>query len=174
MELYSIPPLFLTWIWIVSRGSSVSIVTDLRTGCPELNFRYEQGYFIFATAFRPALGPTQPPIQWVPGALSSGVKRQVCEADCSPSFSAEVKNAWSYTSTLLYVFVVWHSINHRWHGTYYLSTRINVPIFMSFALLREEAVCSCMKMHSWNETNVTGILHRTTHLSRGPTSNKEL
>jgi hypothetical protein len=28
---------------------------------------------------RPALGPTQPPIQWVPGALSQGVKRWRCE-----------------------------------------------------------------------------------------------
>jgi hypothetical protein len=48
---------------------------------------------------RPVLGPTQPPIQWVPGALSLGAKRQGREADHSPEFSAEVKNVWSYTST---------------------------------------------------------------------------
>jgi hypothetical protein len=35
--------------------------------------------FVFTTASRPALGPTQPPIQWVPGALSLGVKRPWCE-----------------------------------------------------------------------------------------------
>jgi hypothetical protein len=48
---------------------------------------------------RTALGPTQPLIQWVPGALSLGVKRQGREADHPPPSSAEFKNAWSYTST---------------------------------------------------------------------------
>jgi hypothetical protein len=43
-------------------------------------------------------GPTQPPIQSVPGALSLGVKRPGREADHSPPSSAEVKNAWSYNS----------------------------------------------------------------------------
>jgi hypothetical protein len=36
-------------------------------------------------------GPTQPPIQWVPVALSRGVKRQGLEADYPPPSSAEVK-----------------------------------------------------------------------------------
>jgi hypothetical protein len=55
---------------------------------------------------RPALGPTQPPIEWVPGALSLGVKRQEREADHSPSAIAEVKKMWIYTSTPPYVFMV--------------------------------------------------------------------
>jgi hypothetical protein len=38
---------------------------------------------------RPALGPTQPPVQWVPGVLSPRPGR---DADHSPSSSAEVKN----------------------------------------------------------------------------------
>jgi hypothetical protein len=37
------------------------------------------------------LGPTQPPIQWVPGAFSLGIKRSGREADHSPPSSAEVK-----------------------------------------------------------------------------------
>jgi hypothetical protein len=41
---------------------------------------------------RTALGPTQPPIQWVTGALSAGLKRPRREADHSPPSSAEVKD----------------------------------------------------------------------------------
>jgi hypothetical protein len=55
--------------------------------------------FLFTTASRTALGPTQPPIQWLPGALSLGVKRPRREADHSPSSNTEVNNVSSYTST---------------------------------------------------------------------------
>jgi hypothetical protein len=64
-------------------------------------------HFLYTTTSRPALGLTQPPIQWVTGALSLGVKRQRREADHSPPSTAEVKNAWSYTSTPQYVFMAW-------------------------------------------------------------------
>jgi hypothetical protein len=43
------------------------------------------------TVSRPDLGPTQPPIQWVPGDLSLGVMQLEGEADHSPPSSAEVK-----------------------------------------------------------------------------------
>jgi hypothetical protein len=36
---------------------------------------------LFSTSSRPGLGPTQPPSQWVQGALSTGVKRLGREAD---------------------------------------------------------------------------------------------
>jgi len=36
-------------------------------------------------------GPTQPPIQWVPWALSLGVGRPGCEGDHSSPSSAEIK-----------------------------------------------------------------------------------
>jgi hypothetical protein len=55
--------------------------------------------FLFTTASRLALGLTQPPIQWAPGVLPLGVKRPGREADYSPPSSADVKNAWNYTST---------------------------------------------------------------------------
>jgi hypothetical protein len=60
----------------------------------------------FSTSSRLALGSTQPPIQWVPGALSPGVKRQGREADHSPPTIAEVKTMWIYTSTPPYAFMV--------------------------------------------------------------------
>jgi len=50
-----------------------------------------QTLFLLTTASRTALGPTQPPIQWVQGAFSLGVKRSGHEADNSPPSSAEVK-----------------------------------------------------------------------------------
>jgi hypothetical protein len=49
------------------------------------------GIVLFTTASRTALWPAQPPIQWVPEALSLGVKRPRREADHSPPSSAEVK-----------------------------------------------------------------------------------
>jgi hypothetical protein len=60
-----------------------------------------------------ALGPTQPPIQWVTGGLFLGVKRPGCEADHSPSSSSEVKNAWRYTSTPQFIFMAWCLLKHR-------------------------------------------------------------
>jgi hypothetical protein len=53
----------------------------------------------------PSLGSTQPPIQWVPGALSSDKKQQGREADHSPPASAKVKKMWIYTSTTPYAFI---------------------------------------------------------------------
>jgi hypothetical protein len=61
--------------------------------------------FLFSMSSIPAPGPTQPPIHWVQGALSPGVKRQGYEADHSPPTSAEVKKTWIYTSTPLYAFM---------------------------------------------------------------------
>jgi len=114
------------------RGSSVSIVTRLRSGRPgSIRSRDSDGFLLaipqwcnsgllagwsesrqglriilFTTALTPALGSTHPPIPWVPGALFLGVKRSGHEADHSPPSSAEFKNGSNYTSTPQYAFVV--------------------------------------------------------------------
>jgi hypothetical protein len=62
--------------------------------------------FLFSTSSRLAVGPTQPPLQCVPGALSPGIKWQGREADHSPPASAKVKKMWIYTSTPPYAFMV--------------------------------------------------------------------
>jgi hypothetical protein len=52
-----------------------------------------------------------------------GVKWQGREADNSPSSSAEVQNAWSYTSTPQYVFMAWCLVKHRDDFTFTLHIR---------------------------------------------------
>jgi hypothetical protein len=61
------------------------------TGVLGFDSRRGLGIFLVTTASRTALGPTQPPIQWVPGALSLAAKRQGREGDHSPPSSAEVR-----------------------------------------------------------------------------------
>jgi hypothetical protein len=55
------------------------------------------------------------------GAIFLGVKRPGREADHSAPSSAEVKNAWSYTSTPQYVFMAWCLVKHRDNFTLPLS-----------------------------------------------------
>jgi hypothetical protein len=77
------------------------------------------GIFLFTTTSRTALGPTQPLIQCVPGALSLGVKLLGREADNSPPSTAEVKEC-----VELYL----HSSNtSSWRGAY-LSTGTTLPV----------------------------------------------
>jgi hypothetical protein len=82
-------------IWhLRSRDSSVDMATGYRLDGRGVPVRVPVGSRFFCTSFRPILGPIQPPIQWVPVALSP--RR---EADHSPPSSAEVKKTCIYTST---------------------------------------------------------------------------
>jgi hypothetical protein len=80
-----------------SRDSEVGIATsyglDGRSGRSSSLGRVKN--FLFSRSSRPALRATQPPIQWVPGALSPGVKRPGREADHSPPTSAESRKCGS-------------------------------------------------------------------------------
>jgi hypothetical protein len=72
---------------------SVSTATGLRAGRPGFDSRQLQGTFLSSIVFKLALGTTQPPDQWIMGALSAGLKRQGREANHSPPSNAEVKNS---------------------------------------------------------------------------------
>jgi hypothetical protein len=72
---------------------------ETRLWAGRLEFNSRQGkrrdIFIFATACRPALRPTEPHIQLLTGALTPGVKGAGRETEHSPPSPAEIKNAWS-------------------------------------------------------------------------------
>jgi hypothetical protein len=51
-------------IYIYGPGSSVCIATDYGLDDPGIEFWWRRD---FPRLFRPAPGPTQPPVQWVPG-----------------------------------------------------------------------------------------------------------
>jgi hypothetical protein len=87
------------------------------------------GIFLFTTASRTVLGPTQPPIQWVPESLSLGVKRPGREADYSPPSSAEVKYPWSYTFTPPYVFMAWCLVKHRDNFTFTFTFTFTITLW---------------------------------------------
>jgi hypothetical protein len=84
-----------------SRDSSVGIALgyELDDRRSRVRFPAELGIFLFTTVTRTALGPTQPPIQWLLRALSLGVNRPGREADTHLHLAPRAKNAWNYTST---------------------------------------------------------------------------
>jgi hypothetical protein len=84
----------------------------------------------------------QPPIQWVPGALSLGVKRPGSEADHTLPYSAKVKNAWSYTSTPP---VCLHGVvlRRKEKGQLLLGRRAGLDVVMKKKIPLRELNCSC-------------------------------
>jgi hypothetical protein len=95
---------------------------------------------------RTALGPTQPPIHWVPGALSlgGGVKQPGCEADHSPPSSAKVEEL-----VELYL----HSPNKpSWHGAQ-LKHRDNFTFYISVILSYFLISSSIRMLYSIYRTN---------------------
>jgi hypothetical protein len=79
----------------------------------------EAGNFFFTTASRSAMGPNQPPTQWVPGALSLGVKRPGPEADHSPPPRSRMCEA--IPPLPHYAFKAWCSVKkHRNNFTFTL------------------------------------------------------
>jgi hypothetical protein len=86
---------------MMSRGSSRSIVSDYGLDDRAIEVRSPTGAdFLLAPAFRPALGPTQPLIQWVPVVLSPGVKRgRGVTLTTHPHLVPRLRMSRSYTSS---------------------------------------------------------------------------
>jgi hypothetical protein len=87
--------------------------TNWTTG--ELVFDSWQGQeiFFFSTASSRTLGPSKPHIYWIWGPRFQGIKLLGTKTDRSPSYNAEAKNMWSYTSTCPYIFMTRYIIKHR-------------------------------------------------------------
>jgi hypothetical protein len=124
------------------RGRDSSVVQCWATGWMIGGFESQKGLgiFLFATVSRPALGPIRPPIQKVPGALSLGINRPGREADHSPTSSAEVKNARSYTSTPTSAFMAWCSVKAKGQFYLYIKLHKNVDTGPIWATLRSAAI----------------------------------
>jgi hypothetical protein len=84
---------------------SVSLVTRLQARRPELDSRQDHRLFSPPTRSNCLWGPSNILPQWYLGALFYGVKSLDVNLTTQLPFSAELKNAWSYTSTLPYVFI---------------------------------------------------------------------
>jgi hypothetical protein len=97
--------LFLYFLRPVSRDNSVGIATGYGLDYRGVGVRVPVWSRVFSTLLGPAVEPTQPPIQWVPGLPSPGVKRAGREADHSHPTIPEVKKMWIYTSTPPYAFM---------------------------------------------------------------------
>jgi hypothetical protein len=89
--------------FIYEPGSSVSIVSGYGLDDRAIGVRSlaeEKGFFPLTSVSRPSLGPTQPPVQWVPGVLSPGVKRcRGVTLTTHPHLVARIKMSRSYTSS---------------------------------------------------------------------------
>jgi hypothetical protein len=113
---------FLTLLIVGIDGRNVSVGVTLAYGLDDrgsrVRFSAGAGNFSLHHRVQNVSGATQHPLQWVQGALSLGIKRPERKADHSPPSSAEVKNAWSYTSTPQYVFMAWCLVKHRENFTF--------------------------------------------------------
>jgi hypothetical protein len=81
---------------------SDNIVSDYGLDDRAIEVRSPTGAEDFSSspASRPALGPTQPPIQWVPGVLSPGVKRgRGVTLTTRPHLVPRLRTSRSYTSS---------------------------------------------------------------------------
>ena len=82
-----------------SCDSIVGTVTTLWGGQSRVDFQLGQGISFFSKTSGPALGPTQPPIQWTMEVISLEMKWLEHKADHSPPSIAKIKKEQNWTSS---------------------------------------------------------------------------
>jgi hypothetical protein len=114
-----------------SQGSSVGIDARLRARRPGFGSRLGQGIFL---RHRVQIGSEAHPAPYSmhTGVFSTGVKWLRRKADHSPPPSAEVKNAWSYTSTPSTRLHALYFVKHRDNFTVLYVFYCNFPLFSIF------------------------------------------
>jgi hypothetical protein len=72
------------------------------------------GNFFFTTASRPALEPTQPSVQWVPVALSLGVKRRGVKLTTHVHVVPRSRMRGAIPSLPQYAFIAWCLVKKKY------------------------------------------------------------
>ena len=92
---------------LTSWDRSVNTVTRLLTVRFGLQIPAALKDILFSQKSGPAVWPNQLPLQWIPAALSPGVKRPGRNGHRLPPCSAGVKTEWSCNSTFFYAFMTY-------------------------------------------------------------------
>jgi hypothetical protein len=103
--------------------------------------------FRFYIVFKPALGHTQPLMQWVPGSLAPGIRRSEREAVHSPESYAEVNNKWSCRSASLLHTSSWLDAQSAW-----VPLQGNSRLKCKLSELRR--VCACINEDGHFDRNI--------------------
>jgi hypothetical protein len=114
--------------------------------------RRELGIFLFTTASRTALRPNHPPIQWVPGAHSLGVKRPGREDHSPPSSAGGQRMSGAIPPLPKYAFMAWCSIKAQGHLYFYC------PI-IHMDRLKETIQSLRYDLECYRYSNLSGVPH---------------
>jgi hypothetical protein len=126
----------------------------LQTGRLRFEPRQRQRTFPVSSVSRPALRPTHPPVQWVPGSFTMGKARPGRDADHSPPSSAKVRRCTSSPPKRLHG-VLWDSFN------FYYSSKIVVVYIVTWSywwpvivVLRVSCFVVCVLLFSCCESSI--------------------